>query len=71
MLSQSEEESIQPEDRGQGSHLPVEGEPSLESGVESRPANVGLGQDKVQLVRGPIFRGERNASALGKKGIKT
>ena len=71
MLSRSERQSIQPEDEGQGRNVSIEGQPSVESGMESRTANVGLGQDKVQLGLRAIFRGQRNASALGEKGIKT
>ena len=64
-FSRSEEKSLQPEDEGKGSHLPAQAGPSFQHRMESRPANVGFGQDKVRMARGPIFRGERDASALG------
>ena len=70
-FSRSEKESIQPENEGQGRNGPRKGEPSLEYRMESRTANVGQRQSEIQLGLRAILRGQRNASALGKKGTKT
>lgn len=70
-FSRSEKESLQPENEGQGRNGSRKGEPSLEYRMESRTANVGQRQDKVQLGLRAVLRGQRNASALVQKGTKT